>query len=166
MRNKTTFCSGVSITVSGANIGRISWSGTGAVQGATNYTIYTKRKGITADSGDISITIVDTTGSGCPLPPSITATAKLTSKKVGDTGKWGHVKVNSFDSITITAGSLDSVAMINKLTKDSVAYRLKTKTAGNTIFTISMFRLGCVTATCKDTNKYHVHVIIYLAYQL
>jgi hypothetical protein len=90
----------------------------------------------------------DSASSGCTAS-TITRASNVTAN-LGDVGKWGHAITGTADSTTIIATDADSVAMIDKATKDTVAYRGKIK--GRFHVDLAQFSCGSKdSAYCKDS---------------
>jgi S-ribosylhomocysteine lyase LuxS involved in autoinducer biosynthesis len=90
----------------------------------------------------------DSASSGCTAS-TITRASNVTAN-LGDVGKWGHAITGTADSTTIIATDADSVAMIDKATKDTVAYRGKIK--GQFHVDLAQFSCGSKdSAYCKDS---------------
>ena len=141
-----TLPDGLSLTISGANIGRISGTPTGA-SGATDYLIITWRADYKADSGNVNLTVIDTSCS----PPVFSATPGAQSDTTYDT-------IPLELSITANDG-VDSLHLISgpgtiefSGTNDSV-YLILSDVFPATPCSISIY--GC-TGTSGDTIVFNV----------
>jgi len=142
---KSTLPAWVTLTKSGANIGRLTGT-PDEILTATDYWIYVWRKGVKADSGTVNISVIDTS---CASTVTLTKPAN-TSVQVGQIVKRAFGG-GTFDSLWITAKNpnVDTIAVPVK-EQDTVRYRVMAKTASAIYVSLSKKNV-CKLATIVDT---------------